>query len=91
MINFRKISNRDALITLKKAMGHQSRELEGEEYKEIRLILSLLEPFDSGSSLHCIDEKYKYNGKIYQIIHEIGRTDQLPTVMELTEIEIPDK
>jgi hypothetical protein len=68
---------------LKKLIGPSRRKLIGEEYKEIKLILKLLEPYDYGHSLHCWDEKYRYNGKIYQITGEFSSPNADPIIEEL--------
>ena len=76
---------------LREILGSRRRELQGQEYEEIRLILALLDPVDTGNSLHCWDATYHYNDKVYQIVGEFSSPDAPPIIDELLEWENTDK
>lgn len=78
-------------ILLKELFGHTRRELKGDEYNAMRVILRLMDPIQLSSSLHCWSERYSYNGKLYEITGEISNPDKLPIIEELNDVEVPDK
>jgi hypothetical protein len=68
------------------------RELQGEEFNEIKLILMLLEPYEQGMSFHCWDSKYRYNGKIYVMTGEFSdSSSEWITIEEMDDPENHDK
>lgn len=48
-------------------IGPPKRQLEGEEYKNMMLILSLKEPIRSSNNQHCWTDEYEHNGRKYEI------------------------
>lgn len=52
---------------LKKVMGAPRRELEGEEYDHVWLMLQFLEPVDSSNNQHVITEVYHQGEKIFHV------------------------
>lgn len=76
---------------LRRILGPARRELTGDEYEEVRLILKLLDPVEFGNSLHCWSETYRYNGKIYELTGELAHPMLLPTIVELDPEDFSDK
>ena len=72
-------------------MGPSRRELTGQEYEEIRLILKFLDPFEINNSFHCWSETYRYNGKIYQLTGELAHPMLPPFIEELDTEDFSDK
>lgn len=64
---FSKITPEVALELLKKVMGPPTRELSGQEYKEVRLLIEFLNPIYVSNNQNSITEVYTQAGKTYHV------------------------
>lgn len=76
---------------LRRIMGPSRRELTGQEYDEIRLILKFHDPVEINNSFHCWSETYCYNDKVYQVTGEFSHPFLPPIIEEMESIDFYDK
>ena len=76
---------------LRDILGPSRRELTGQEYDEMRLILKFLDPIQFGNSFHCWSEIYRYNDKLYEISGELAHPMLPPIIEELDPEDFSDK
>lgn len=67
LTKFPNITPEQAREILKKVMGPARRELKGEEYSHIWLILQFLDPVEVSNNQRSITEVYHQNGCIYHV------------------------
>lgn len=81
----KEISEEKALEILKQVSGVTYREIIGEEYDRLLLILSLLEPLYVYNNQRSITEEYRYLDKVYHV-HYFG-----PKLKSIIEEVIEEK
>lgn len=80
----REISTETAVELMKEVMGPKRREIIGDEYKEILLILTLIDPIYVSNNQRSITEVYRQAGKTYYV-HYINLDDD--PVIEEVEVQ----
>ena len=70
----------DALAFLRKVMGPPHRDLEGEEYNHVMLILALMAPYKQTNNQHCWTDYYKVSDIEYHVT--TWPNDEPPTIAE---------
>ena len=61
----------EAQAFIRRVMGPPKRQLEGEEYKNMMLILSLKEPVRSSNNQRFWTDEYEHNGRKYDVTYGI--------------------
>ena len=79
----------EARAFLRKVMGPPHRDLEGEEYNHVMLILTLMAPYKQTNNQHCWTDHYKVGDIEYHVTSWPG--DEPPTIAEYLPEENPDK
>lgn len=62
-----KMTKEENRAFLRKVMGPPHRDLEGEEYNHIKLVLALLEPYKQTNNQHCWTDYYKIGDVEYHV------------------------
>lgn len=70
----------EALAFIRRMSGPPSRDLEGEEYEHIRLVLALIAPYKQTNNQHCWTDYYKVGEIEYHVTTWPG--DEPPTIVE---------
>lgn len=66
---------------MRAVMGPPRRTIEGQEYKDIMLLLKLATPFNGSNNQRTITDEYRLGGKLYHVTY--GLSD----IPELEEVE----
>ena len=77
----REISEETAIELMKEVMGPKRREITGDEYKELLLILTFIDPIYVSNNQRSITEVYCQAGKTYHV-HYINLDDD-PIIEEV--------
>lgn len=78
--NSRSPTKEEAIAFLRRVMGPPFRELEGQEYKDIWLLLQLMDSYKSTNNQHSWTDYYRMSGNEYQVTYWSG--DSPPTIAE---------
>ena len=70
----------DAKAVIRSIMGPPHRDLEGEEYKHVQLMLALLEPYEQTNNQHTWTDCYKIGDIEYHVTSWPGNSP--PTIAE---------
>ncbi len=80
-----KLTKEEAAEILRKIMGPPRRELVGEEYDHIWLILNLLDPIEVNNNQRSLTEVYEHAGKIYHVHY--FTMNEVPIIEEVGDFE----
>ena len=75
-----KMTKEEHRAFLRKVMGPPHRDLEGEEYNHVMLILALMAPYKQTNNQHCWTDYYRMSGNEYHVTHWPGELP--PTIAE---------
>ena len=71
---------------LRSVMGPPMRKIDGQEYKDIMLLLKMIEPYKSTNNQHSMTDYYKLGGKEYHSTWFPSLNGQFTTKPELEEL-----
>ena len=80
MAKHSKMTKEEALAFIRSIMGPPHRDLEGDEYNHIQLILALLKPYKQTNNQHAWTDYYKIGEVEYHVTTWSG--DEPPTIAE---------
>jgi hypothetical protein len=83
MSNFPPKTKEEARAFIRTVMGPPHRVLEGQEYKDITLLLRLTTPFRSSNNQHASTDEYRLGGKLYHVTYFSGIDE--PNIDEVEE------
>jgi hypothetical protein len=70
-INNLNMTPEEARAFIRKVMGPPKRQLEGDEYQHMMMVLSLKEPVSSSNNQRFWTDDYEHNGRKYEITYGV--------------------
>lgn len=81
---FKTLSEEQLIRIVKEVTGPARRELAGDEYEHMRLILNLLEPISSSNNQRTLTDVYEQNNITYHVTYGYGHN---PIIEEITDFD----
>ncbi len=78
------LTKAEALEIIRRISGPPRREILGEEYDHLWLILQFLKPFRSSNNQRTETDEYKHAGKLYHVTYGFGPK---PMIEEIGEFD----
>jgi hypothetical protein len=70
----------EARAFIRQVLGPPKRQLEGDEYKHMMMVLSLKDPICSSNNQRFWTDEYEHNGRFYEVTYGV---EDLPILAEV--------